>query len=571
MTIHLPKTTAELMSLTWADFEAMYTDVENQPVSAGNIDQWLASWSRVSECVDEQYQRLIVATSVNTVDETADKKYAEFLDNVYPNAQSHEQKLKEKLLATGLEPKGFDVPLRNMRSDTKIFREENLPLLSEEQKLSSEFDKIFGAQTVDYNGTETTVYGLSPYLQSPDRSVREKAWLLEMNRQYADRDAINALWVKFMELRLKIAKNADQKDYRDYKWKQYYRFDYTPDDCLSFHAAIESVVVPAVTKLLKRHGEKMGVPILKPWDIDIKNYVDPVDRPSLRPFKTSEEQIEKTKGIFNNIDPKLGEFFRVIVEEGLIDLPNRIHKAPGAYCTGYNLIRKPFVFCNSVGTHNDVSTLVHESGHAFHVFESAKLPYMAQLNVTMEFAEVASMGMEFLASPFYHEKFGGFYNDKDNARAEIEHHITSLMFWPYMSVVDSFQHWVYQNPQKAMDPNNCDQEWGLLWDRFMPDQDWAGFDHFKKTGWHRKIHIHQVPFYYIEYGLAQLGAAQIWANSKKDQPKAVANYRHALSLGATATLPKLFEAAGAKLAFDVETLKTNVDLMMERIDSLEQI
>ena len=571
MTRQLPKTTDELMKMTWPDFEEMYQEVEAVPVSEKNVDQWLSQWSRVSECVDEQYQRLIVATSVNTIDEAANESYTNFLDHTYPNAQKHEQKLKEILLASGLEPKGFQIPLRNMRSDTKLFREANLPLLSEEQKLSIAFDKVFGEQTVEFDGKEVTIYGLSPYLQSPTRSTREKAWIMGMERQYADRTAINELWVKFMELRQKIAKNADLNDYREYKWKQYYRFDYTPEDCISFHNAIEKVVVPAVTKLLKRAGEKMGVDVLKPWDMDIKNYVDPANRPTLKPFKTPEEQIEKTQSIFNHIDPTLGEYFRTILDENLIDLPNRKHKGPGAYCTGYNLIRKPFVFCNSVGTQNDVSTLIHESGHAFHVFESAKLPYMPQLNVTMEFAEVASMGMEFLASPFYNQNFGGFYNDQDTARAEIEHHITSLLFWPYMSVVDLFQHWVYQNPTDAMNPDRCDEEWGKLWDRFMPDQDWTGYEQYKNTGWHRKIHIHQIPFYYIEYGLAQLGASQIWVNSLKDQPKAVANYRHALSLGATKDLPGLFEAAGVHLAFDEVTLRKNVDAMMDRIEVLERI
>lgn len=571
MTSKIPGTTEELMHMTWSDMEPLYLELEKQEINSNNVESWLAEWSRVSECVDEQYNRLFVATTQNTADEEADKRFANFLDQISPNAQKHEQKLKEMLLATRLEPMGFDVPVRNMRADAKLFREENIPLLIEEQKLSTEFDKIMGAQTVDWDGKEKTIYGLSPFLQSDNRSIREKAWVAEMSRIFDDRDKYNALWKKFLALRMQIAKNAEKKDYRDYKWQQYYRFDYTPQDCLNFHAAIEQVVVPAVSKILKEHKELLGVDILRPWDIDLKAYVDPRGLPPLTPFSSVEDQIHKTQNIFNHVDPVLGGYFQQMYLGEMMDIPNRKHKGPGAYCTGYNKIRQPFVFCNSVGTHEDVSTLIHESGHAFHVFESSHLPFLQQLNVTMEFAEVASMGMELLATPFLLKSYGGFYTENESARALSQHFITSLMFWPYMSVVDSFQHWVYINPERAMDPELCDSEWSTLWDRFMPDQDWSGYEQFKKTGWHRKLHIHQMPFYYIEYGLAQLGAVQVWGNSLKNPTKAISEYRRALALGGTVPLPVLFRTAGAKLSFDANTLKTNVDLMVHQIETLEKV
>lgn len=571
MNFKLPASGEELVGWEWANIEPGYMELEGTTLNASNIEEWLARWSRVSECVDEQYNRLYVAASVNTIDEVAEKRFAHFFDTIFQKSQAFEQKLKLKLLESKLEPAGFEVPLRNYRSEVDLFREENLPLLAEEQKLGTEIDKIVGADTVIWDGKETTIMQLGPYLQSADRETRQRAWVAQMQRIYADRDAINAIWVKNLELRQKIAKNAGKKDYREFKWQQQYRFDYTPEDCLKFHSAIETVVVPAVKRLLERHAAQMGIESVRPWDIDLKNYVDPLKRAPLMPFNTVDEQIEKTQAIFNQVDPVLGGYFHQTISDGNVDIPNRKNKAGGAYCTGYSLIRKPFVFCNSVGTHNDVQTLIHESGHSFHVYETANLPYLPQLNVPMEMAEVASMAIELLATPYLEKSKGGFYTTKEAARAISEHLITSLLFWPYMAVVDAFQHWVYLHPEQAMVPENCDAEWGRQWDRFMQGYDWTGYEDFKNTGWHRKIHIHQVPFYYVEYGLAQLGAVQVWGNALNDQAKAVADYRFALSLGATRPLPELFKAANAKLAFDADTLKMAVDLMESQIIKLEEL
>lgn len=571
MNFKLPVSGEELTGWEWSNIEPGYAELEKIAIHSGNVEEWLTGWSRVSECVDELYNRLYVATSVNTIDESAEKRFTNFFDTIFPRAQAWEQKLKLKLLESKLEPAGFEIPLRNYRSDVDLFREENLPLLAEEQKLGTEIDKIVGAQTVDWDGKETTIQQLGPYLQSADREIRKRAWVAQMERIYKDRDAINAVWVKNLALRQKIAKNAGKNDYREFKWQQQYRFDYTPDDCLKFHTAIEAVVVPAVRRLLERHKTQMGIDTVHPWDIDLKNYVDPLSRPPLHPFATIEEQVEKTQSIFNHVDQVLGGYFHQMISENRVDIPNRKNKGGGAYCTGYNLIRKPFVFSNSVGTQDDVRTLIHESGHAFHVYETANLPYLPQLNVTMEMAEVASMAMELLTTPYLEESYGGFYAPKDAARAVSENLITILLFWPYMAVVDAFQHWVYLHPEQAMVPDNCDAEWGRQWDRFMQGYDWTGYEDFKNTGWHRKTHIHQVPFYYVEYGLAELGAVQVWGNSLKDQSKAVADYRFALSLGATRPLPELFKAAGAKLAFDEEILKKAVDLLESQILKLETL
>jgi oligoendopeptidase F len=277
------------------------------------------------------------------------------------------------------------------------------------------------------------------------------------------------------------------------------------------------------------------------------------------------------EAIFQHVDPQLGKYFVTMREEKLLDLDNRKGKAPGGFCSEFNVQRRPFIFMNAVGVHDDVQTLLHEGGHAFHVFETSNLPYNQQLQVGMEFAEVASMAMELLAAPYLGVDYGGFYTRQQAARARIEHLEGAILFWPYMAVVDAFQHWVYLHPEEARLPVNCDTTWSNLWDRFMQGVDWDGLDVEKATGWHRKLHIFQVPFYYIEYGLAQLGAMQVWRNAITDQAQAVADYRKGLALGGTVSLPLLYTTAGAKFAFDEPTLGQAIDLAMETIAALEEI
>jgi oligoendopeptidase F len=487
--------------------------------------------------------------------------------HVFPQIMEAEQKLKERLLASGLNPAGFAIPLRNMRAETTLFRQANLPLLAEEQKMGGEYDKIMGAQTVEWEGKETTIPQLRPVFFQTDRGRREQAWRLSAERQLTDRGKINELWRQFMQLRLKIAANAGLPDYRSYRWQQMLRFDYTPADCRSFQNAIEKVVVPAATQVYERHRQRMGLAQLKPWDLD----VDPLNRPPLKPYQDADELKTKAAAIFYQVDPQLGIYFETMVKEGLLDLENRKNKAPGAYCTSFATLRRPFIFENAVGLHDDVSTLLHESGHAFHVFESAALPYIQQLAVGMEFAEVASMGMELLASPYLTQDNGGFYSAKEAARARIQHLENSILFWPYMAIVDAFQHWVYENPEQGSNPDQCDACWTNLWRRFRPDVDWSGFEDVVATGWQRKLHIHTNPFYYVEYGLAQLGAVQVWGNALKNQADAVASYRRALALGGSVALPELYRTAGAHFAFDAATLQNAVDLMENVIDQLEAV
>lgn len=561
----LPPETGALLAWDWQQFEPYYHDLKQRSLSDQNAREWLSDWSMLQSCVDELYNRLMVAVTANTADQEAENRYKAFFDEIYPKAMEADQVMKEKLLASGLEPEGFEIPLRNMRAEADLFRAENLPLLAEENKLKTEYDKIVGAQSVTWEGEERTIDQMRPVYQDQNRSQREKAWRLVAERQLADRDAINKVWAQLFELRQKVAKNAGRANYRDYRWQELLRFDYTPEDGRRFQEAIEEVVVPAASRILERRRMRMGLPALRPWDLD----VDPLGRPPLRPFAEVEVLQTRTAQIFHKVHPKLGDFFDVMRREDLLDLENRKNKAPGGYCTTFMLNRRPFIFMNAVGIHDDLQTLLHEGGHAFHVFESASTPFYQQLNVPTEFAEVASMSMELLAAPYLTTDQGGFYSPAEAARARIEHLEGSIRFWPYMAVVDAFQQWAYENPEAAVDPAECDACWANLWQRFMPGVDWSGLEDVMATGWHRKLHIHTYPLYYIEYGLAQLGAVQVWHNALKDQARAVDRYRKALSLAGTVSLPKLFETAGARFAFDAQALREAVSLMEDTIEKLE--
>jgi oligoendopeptidase F len=562
----LPNDYSEFIHWTWLQFEPYYQNLIEQALSADNVAVWLAAWSRLGKMVQETYARLHLATTLNTAEAEAEQRYNTFIGEVYPQVEAAEQKLKQKLLASGLEPSGFEIPLRNMRAEAALFRETNLPLLVEDRKLGSEYNKIVGAQTVQWEGQELTLQQMRPIAQNTDRAVRERAWRLAAKRWLADRAAINELWIKTIPLRKRIALNAGCTDYREYRWREMLRFDYTPVDCETFHAAIEEVVVPASNRIYARAKQRLDVDRLRPWDCDFDR--DPLNYPALQPFANVRDLMEKTEKIFQHVDPQLGAYYTILRRENLLDLDNRKGKAPGGFCTEFPIAQRPFIFMNSVGVRDDVRTMLHESGHAFHVFETNHLPYIQQLQVTMEFAEVASMSMELLAAPYLPDKFGGFYTEQEAARDRVEHLERIILFWPYMAVVDAFQQWAHTHPD-GVDPAACDAKWLDLQQRFMPGVDWSGLEAEMMTGWHRKQHIHRSPFYYVEYGLAQLGAVQVWRNALKDQAASLANYRRALALGGTRSLPELYQAAGAKFAFDAQTLREAVDLIENVIEQLQ--
>jgi oligoendopeptidase F len=558
------------MTWGWAQLAPYYDDLAGRTLTDATVADWLADWTALAALVDEANTRFIFATTADTADAEMERRFRAFVEDVQPNVAAAEQRLKQKLLASGLEPRDFEIPLRKLRADAALFREENLPLIAEERKMLMEYHKIAGARTVQWEGQEIPVLQLAPVQLDPDRARRERAWRTASGRIVEDTDALAAVWRRLVELRTRIAANAGFASYRAYRWQQLFRFDYTPEDTLRFHDAIAEVVVPAVRRLDERRRERLGVPSLRIWDPT----VDPAGRTALRPYATIAELEEKTTEVFRRVDPQFAAYFATMRAEGLLDLASRKNKAPGGYSVAYEAIHLPIIYTNAVGTHDDVQTLLHEGGHAFHTFEMARLPYLQQRSeamVPIEFAEVASMGMELLASPYLTARDGGFYTEAEAARARIEHLETNIRFWPYMAMIDALQHWVYEHPAEGADMERCDDVWSGLVDRFWPGFDWSGLEREKRTYWHRQGHPFDDPFYYVEYGIAQLGATQVWGNALRDQAGAVADYRRALALGATATLPDLYAAAGVRFAFDAATLRQAVALTERVIAELEPI
>jgi oligoendopeptidase F len=560
----LPSSPLAMADWPWERIEPHYADLGARSLSASTIGAWLDDWSRLQRTLGELATRLNLAYDLNMADAEAERRYFTFVEGVGPQIEAAEQRLKEMLLASGLEPEGLQIPLRNMRAEAALFRADNLPLQTEETKLGAQYDKIVGAQTVHWEGRELPLPQIRPALEGPDRAQRERAWWLIHERQLADREQLNDLWRQLLDLRGRIAANAGYADYRSYCWQRYHRFDYTPADCATFHDAIERVCVPAATRIFERHRRRLGLASLRPWDLTNGEWgrpSPPPGQPPLRPYRDAAELGARCATIFEQIDPALGAYFATMRREQLLDLDNRVAKAPGAYCTYFAEERRPFILMNAVGTHDDVQVMLHEAGHAFHAFEKSRLPHQMQLHVPMEFNEVASTAIELLGGRYLAAAQGGFYSEADAARARAEHLEQLILFWPYMAVVDAFQHWVYTNPATAIDTDACDEQWQRLWQRFIPAIDWSGLEAERATGWHRKLHIFRVPFYYVEYGIGQLGAAHVWRNALADQADAVRRYRTALALGGTAPLPQLFAAAGASFALDAETIGEVVALV----------
>ena len=553
----------------WEEFQARYERLSTAPDET-NLTDWLGEWSQLNKLIEETGAITHIEKTLDTADEAAEQAFLNFIENVAPGFRHADQALKQRLLAQtaddGALGEGMRVPLRAMRNQSDLFREANVPLMTDLAKLGNEYDKITGGLTADWDGEERNLSQLNALLRERDRDVRERAWRLMMGLWAGKRAGLNDLYSRMLAVRRQVAANAGAPNFRDYTFRAYNRFDYTPDDCFRFHDAIEAAVVPAATRVYDRRRALLGLDTLRPWDV----LVDPFDAPPLAPYHGQDELIQGSLNIFERVDPGLARQFATMAEENLLDLDTRAGKALGGYCSALPWRQRPFIFMNGVGSHDDVQTMLHEAGHAFHAFEAFALPYIWQQDVPMEFCEVASMGMELLSAPYLTRDGGGFYTPAEAARARSEHLSGILTFLPYMAVVDAFQHWVYTHADAAADPTACDEAWDGLWARFMPGVDWTGFEAERMTGWHRKLHIFHVPFYYVEYGLAQVGALQVWRNALRDQKNAVATYRAALRLGGTRSLSGLYQAAGVEFRFDAPMLHDLVALIEETLDQLEQ-
>ena len=536
----------------WETVAPHFAALASEELTANGVSDWLLRWSELEKTLGEAGAKAGRAKSEDTTDAEAEAAYLNFVQQIVPKWTVAAQALKTKLLAVpGFTPEPDQVQfLRRLRNDADLFREANVPLQAELQTLANEYDKLTGPMTVTLGGEEMTLPQAESLGSDTNRAVRERAWRAIQSRWLQSRSALDTLYLQMLPLRRQLAENAGLPDYRAFMWRSLRRFDYTPEDSLAFGAAIEAEVVPLARKILDARRISLGVETLRPWDLN----VDPAGQAPLRPFADVAALEAVTARVFEKIDPALGQDFEKM-RDGFLDLDSRKGKAPGGYCSFFPKTGLPYIFMNAVGTDSDVRTLLHEGGHAFHgLASSAAQPLLWNRGAPMEFNEVASMAMELLALPYLSKTSGGFYTDAEAKRARQEQLEKIVLFLPYMAVVDGFQHWVYAGAPETVTAADMDAQWGKLWDRFMGGVDWSGLEEERVTGWHRKLHIFTVPFYYVEYGLAQLGALQVWRNALDDQAKAVRDYRTALALGNTRPLPELYAAAGARLAFDRETI-----------------
>jgi oligoendopeptidase F len=533
-----------------AQLAPVFDRLKNELVAAetvAELETWLANHSEVCAALAESSALAYIAMTCQTDDPEREQAYLHIVEVVDPWLKPRQFALMQKLASLPLFaklPATYAVYRRSVEAQVKIYREENVARETAVAKLTQQYQKLSGSMTVQFDGQEQTLARMARIQEEPDRARRQAAWEAVTARRVQEIDKFEEIFEELLKLRHQIALEAGFENFRDYTFANYERFDYTPEDCLKFQAAIEHHIVPRVRELQRRRREKLGVDPLRPWDLG----VDPDHRPPLHPFADSAELVEKSQQIFQRLDPRLGEYYGVLRRQALLDLDNRKGKAPGGYQSTLPEARVPFIFMNAVGAHRDVEVMLHESGHAFHALAAREQPLHAYRGAPIEFCEVASMGMELLAAPH----LDIFYNAEDARRARRDHLEGIIKFFPWMAAVDAFQHWIYMHPAHTRAERAA--YWSGLMDRFGGIEDYAGYEQARAHLWHRQLHIFEIPFYYVEYGIAQLGALQLWQASRRDLPAALDAYLAGLSLGGLRPLPELFAAAGLTFDFTDQTI-----------------
>jgi oligoendopeptidase F len=577
----------------WPQIAPLFDQLEKRAVpcqSAADLERWLLDWSELSAALDEESSRRYIAMTCHTDNADAEKAYLHFVENVEPQLKPRQfeletiyvtHPLRAELLAIGAPstvsartdanlPSGcsafrrYEVFDRDVKNHVELFRPENVTLETGDAKLCQQYQKLTGSLTVNFRGEEKTLVQMSRYLEEPDRALRQEAWELVARRRLQEVDNFDEILDRLIELRERTARNAGFKNYRDYAFRRLGRFDYTPQDCTHFHDAVAREVMPAVRELHAARRRQLGLDKLhpghlRPWDLA----VDPQNRPPLKPFGQVDEMVSRTQKIFDRLDGELAGGFQQMQDLRLLDLDNRKGKAPGGYQSTLCESRLPFIFMNAIGLQRDVETILHEAGHAFHALAARNEDLHAYRNSPpIEFCEVASMSMELLGNEFIEE----FYSAADANRARRVHLEGVIGVFPWIATVDAFQHWIYTHPGHSRAERAA--AWLELMDRFGGDVDWSGYEAARAHLWHRQLHIFIHPFYYLEYGIAQLGALQVWANFRRDKAKALADYKKSLALGGSRPLPELFSAAGCQFQFDAAAIKPLIQLAQDALKKL---
>ncbi len=542
----------------WSALEPYFKNLIERPIdSREDLEQWLKDMSELEAVVSEDACWRQIRMTCDTTDKALEEAFTFFCMQIQPQLQPYADKLNRKLIAcpftNELDKEEYFTYLRNVRKSIELFREENIPLQAELSVMQQQYGQIAGRMTIEVKGQEYTLQQAAKFLEDHDRSLREEVYRKINERRLQDTDQLNDLYNKLIEKRHQVAKNAGFENYRDYKFAELGRFDYTKQDCYNFHEAVKLHVLPLVEKIYAKKKQKLGLDTLRPWDTE----AEPEGVQPLNPFKTGEELTAKTIKCFELLNPFFADCLRKMKELGHLDLESRKGKAPGGYNCPLAESGAPFIFMNAAGQMHDVTTMVHEGGHAIHSFLSHRLSLSAFKEYPMEIAEVASMAMELFSMNFWSE----FFDKEEDLKRAKEHQLErTISIFPWIATIDKFQHWVYENPAHTLEERT--EKWMEILNEFSTGSiDYSGLEEYRKIGWQRQLHLFEVPFYYIEYGIAQLGAIGMWKQFQGDKEQALKNYINALSLGGTKTLPALYEAAGLEFNLSPDYIKSLMDFV----------
>lgn len=555
----------EFIPADWKSIEPYYKKLlEAEINSLNDFLTWLRNRSELESILSENAGWRYIKMTCDTTNGEHQKAYTYFVTEIEPKIAPLNHQLNEKLIKSpykiDIGDEAYKILFRNVEKDFKIFREENIPLKTEIQNNSKEFGSISGAMTANIDGKEMTLQQAAAILESTDRTKREEVYLKIANRRYADKDKLDKLFNKLISLRNQVALNADFDNFRDYMFTAMGRFDYTPQDCFDFHESAQEEIVPILNQLAVERKKLLGLSELKPWD----KAVDPTNKPPLVPFKDTDDLIEKTIECFARLDPFLGECIKTMKEIKHLDLDSRVGKAPGGYNYPLSEIGIPFIFMNATSTLRDLVTILHEGGHAVHSIVTKDLDLVDFRHTPSEVAELASMSMELISM----DHWDIFFENKDDLRRAKKEHLEQIIqTLPWVAVIDKFQHWIYENPTHTI--NERKKKWNEILDAFSDMQtDWNGLEKFKDYIWQKQLHLFEVPFYYIEYGFAQLGAIAVWKNFKEDPEKGLDGYLAALKLGYTKSIPEIYKAANIEFNFSRAYIGELIAFVRSELDLL---
>ena len=549
----------------WEDVEPLYKELYSRGInSLDQLEKWIVDRSKLYSHIDEAYARSYINMTRFTDNKNYKKAFTYFTNKILPNYRKYNHTLDRKLyncrFKDNLPISKYRILLRNIANQMEIFREKNIPLESEEINLSSNYGKTIGNILIEFEGKEYTLQQIRKVLKSPIRERRKKAWESMKSELYKHNRYLENLFDNLKVIRVSKALNAGFKNYRDYMFKVNNRFDYTPDDCFEFHNAVKNIIVPITEKLFDERKKKLDIDTIKPWD----KIAEAKEEPKLKPFTSGNELLNGVIKIYNMLNPDFAKFLKIMKKHDMFDLESRKGKAPGGYNYSLQKTGMPFIFMNAVGLHKDLITLLHEGGHATHTFLMRDIPIIEYRNTPSEVAEFASMSMELLTMDFWNI----FYKDSDALIKAKKDHIANIIdFFPWCISVDKFQHWVYTNPTHSV--RERDNEWIKITKDFSEKYiDWSGFENYLKKSWHFQLHIFEAPFYYIEYGMAQLGALQIWRNYKNNPEKAIKCYTKALKLGNSKPISEIYNTAGVEFRFDEPFIKEIMDFTVSEYNKL---